>query len=338
MRALIIFFITILLLYLFKDNHINNDIENFTEKKIRAVVLYIPNVEIYIKELKNVYQNFENLNLWENTDLIIFHPKNFILSKESKNKMNKMIMIEYDDINEDNEWDSPIAANDCIGKCKPGKKLRPNKYSFINSFKFLIDKNIQKLLKTYKYILKTDSDIFLSPKFKNTFPDNKVMVGIGQYCNKDITKDMLKKISKKLNYNHYNIFNIGATWYGNSEDIIDLGKLSYEITMYIYKNEFLHYHPGWDDWFIGVSSMYGSEIAANHLFGKNKLEKTELLDNYSHSSEDINSVLHVHCWQNNIFYSKLQNRNGEYKDRKPISNSNKINEYIFNIVKQAELL
>ena len=108
--------------------------------------------------------------------------------------------------------------------------------------------------------------------------------------------------------------------------------------MYIYKNEFLHYHPGWDDWFIGVSSMYGSEIAANHLFGKDKLEKTELLDNYSHSSEDINSVLHVHCWQNNIFYSKLQNRNGEYKDRKPISNSNKINEYIFNIVKQAELL
>ena len=199
-------------------NKYKNNIERFgnnqmvENKKIRVVVSYIPNQDIYIKELKILYQNFEYLNLWENTDLIIFHPKNFILSNTSKNKMHKLIMIQYDDVDEDNEWDGPIAANDCIGQCTPGKKLR-EKYSFINSFKFFIDPKIQNVLKKYKYILKTDSDIFLSPLFKYKFPDDKVLVGAGSYCNKNETKILLKKVAKKLNYNHYDIFNIGATWY-----------------------------------------------------------------------------------------------------------------------------
>ena len=77
----------------------------------------------------------EEIQTKENTDLIIFHPKKFILSNASKNKMHKMIMIQYDDVDESTEWDGPIAANDCIGQCKPGKKLS-EKYGFINSFKF----------------------------------------------------------------------------------------------------------------------------------------------------------------------------------------------------------
>ena len=337
-----------------KDNFVHNmkkydilpnqdDLQQRKYNKARAVVCFVPNKEQYITELKCLYQNFEILNLWENTDLIIFHPKNFILSNKSKNKMSKIIMIQYDDVDEGTEWDGPSAAADCKpkkdlkgGGCKGGEKLR-DKYGFVNSFKFLIDPKIQQILSKYKYILKTDSDIFLTPRFKNTFPKNKVMVGNGQYANNIKTKKRLKEVAKKMKYNHYNIFNVGATWYGNSEEIIKLGKLSYSITKHIYNNEFLHYHPGWDEWYIGVSSMYGSELAANHLFGT-KLEKSNLIDGHASSSENIDTVLHVHCWHDSDFYSKFAYIEGKYKDRKPISNSRKINEYIYNIVKKSELL
>ena len=212
--------------------------------KTRALVCYVPNKGQYIAELKCLYQNFEELNLWKDTDLIIFHPKNFILSNKSKNRMKKMIMIRYDDVDEGTEWDGPYAAADCKpikdlkgGGCKGGEKLR-DKYGFVNSFKFFIDPKIQQMLSKYKYILKTDSDIFLTPRFKRTFPENKVMVGNGQYADDPRTQKRIKEVSKKLKYNHYNIFNVGATWYGTSEDIIKLGKLSYRITKHIYKNEF----------------------------------------------------------------------------------------------------
>jgi hypothetical protein len=334
------------------ENKINNyELEKFyNPKKIRAVVCYIPNKERYIIELKGLYQNFEMLNLWEDTDLIIFYPKDFILSEKSKNNMNKMIMIQYDDVEEGTEWDGPIAADDCKplkgskealahpnGGCKGGEALY-GKYAFINSFKFFIDSSIKTVLSNYRYILKTDADVFLTPRFKNTFPEKKVMVGNGGYSADIKTQKRLKDVSSKLKYNHFNIFNVGATWYGNSEDIIKLGDLSYNATKYIYKNEFLHYHPGWAEWYIGVSSMYGSEIAANHLFGKDKLEKTDLIDNHASSSNDISSVLHVHCWPSGDFYSKSAYLEGKYKDKKPNPNSTQINEYAFNIIKNSESL
>ena len=71
-----------------KDNFVHNmkkydilpnqdDLQQRKYNKARAVVCFVPNKEQYITELKCLYQNFEILNLWENTDLIIFHPKEF---------------------------------------------------------------------------------------------------------------------------------------------------------------------------------------------------------------------------------------------------------------------
>ena len=67
------------------------------------------------------------------------------------------------------------------------------------------------------------------------------------------------------------------------------------------------------EWYIGVSSMYGSELAANHLFGT-KLEKSNLIDGHASSSENIDTVLHVHCWHDSDFYSKFAYIEGKYKD------------------------
>ena len=63
-----------------------------------------------------------------------------------------------------------------------------------------------------------------------------------------------------------------------------------------------------------------------------------MIDSDSTSNEDINTVLHIHCYHTRNFYSKFSYRDGKYKNRQPLPNSNKINEYIFNIAKQAELL
>ena len=72
---------------------------------------------------------------------------------------------------------------------------------------------------------------------------------------------------------------------------------------------------------LACRKMYGSELAEIKVFGT-KLEKSNLIDGHASSGEDIDTVLHVHCWHDSeAFNSKFAYIEGKYKDRKPISNS-----------------
>ena len=85
--------------------------------------------------------------------------------------------------------------------------------------------------------------------------------------------------------------------------------------------------------------MYGSELAANHLFGKNnKILKTNELDVQSSSDSSLDKCLHVHSWHSNDFYSKFKYEAGDYKNRECDANSTKINDFSFCIVKNAEYI
>ena len=61
------------------------------------------------------------LNLWEDTDLIIFYPKDFILSEKSKNNMNKMMKIV-----------SVVAAGLLMAQCSATYKMKSEKGKVLN--------------------------------------------------------------------------------------------------------------------------------------------------------------------------------------------------------------
>lgn len=128
--------------------------------------------------------------------------------------------------------------------------------------------------------------------------------------------------------------NIGATWYGLCKNIIDIAELTMKITGSILEKDFLESHGSWPNWYRGVSSMYGSELAINHLINKNGLIVSFKFDGMSDSSSlwKETGVYHIHCWHTDKLYSKFQNINGSYIDYK-IDNLdyNKINEYCLSI-------
>jgi hypothetical protein len=304
-------------------HHINNKrlkrkcVEEFESNvtKERAITVFIPDNDKYYREFKNLYTCYKYIGIDNDTDIIVFCPSNNILNKLPHD----VIKIKYRDVNENDEWYNDIYKG---------------KYLFVNSFIFLTDIKYYSLFRQYKYILKTDTDIFLTPKFKTFFPGDKMYTGTGQYVHETYTRNRLKHVAKKLNLNHHNIFNVGATWYGKSSDIIDFAKLSVIATKYIYFNEFKGINE-WPKWHMGVASMYGSELAANHLF-HDKLIKTNKIDADSTSDDNLDTVFHVHCWHSNgKVYSKFDFEKHRYKNMNIPSNPTKINDYCLFISKKA---
>lgn len=100
--------------------------------------------------------------------------------------------------------------------------------------------------------------------------------------------------------------------YGPTSLVRDVCKLATEICEYLLETEFRDHHGSWPDWFRGVSTMYASEIALNHLVPD--LEgPSELLDFFSTSTESTQNYPHVHCWHTNELFSKFEWETGSYQ-------------------------
>jgi len=289
--------------------------------KKNCIVTYIPDNDKYIDELKTLIKNIEIEKIYENSDLIIF------TRKTSLDRINSIInnsfckVYESIDIIDDPSWYGTIYGD---------------YYKFVNSLLFFKYKHV---FTNYKYIFKTDTDVFLTPKFNELNIENNVIyVGTGKYSNDNII-NQLTKISVALKIPYSGITNVGATWYGNSELIIKLCEKSYIYTKYIFKDfeNNLKSTGSWPKWWQGTSSMYGSELAINELCNLNKV-KVEFVefDHPSSSSNLISSVYHIHCYHDDVFFCKF--RKEEYNKIKlsTIHNKNIIKDYCLYIYLQRD--
>lgn len=195
------------------------------------------------------------------------------------------------------------------------------------------------ILTNYTHILKTDTDTFITPSFKSYFLEEIVYIGKGKYVNDNFTKKQIKDYAIKNNYNHKNIHNIGATWFGKCSDIIKIGYLSYKINKQwiedCQNNMDQFDWKGWPSFYDGVISMYSSEIAINHLEIPFKLEPN-LLDFPSSSNNNINDYAHIHCYHNKDFFSKFESYTNNYLpivENKIYSDISKINNFCLHISK-----
>ncbi|MCX6204943.1 MAG: hypothetical protein NTZ19_01660 [Bacteroidetes bacterium] len=198
-------------------------------------------------------------------------------------------------------------------------------YLYINSISCLQN---QEWLKKYTYILKTDLDVVLTTKWNDYYPTG-FETGLGAYNHDDNTKQQLKKVADRLQLlskNKYQ-YNIGSSWYGKSEDILQVASLCVSISRELLTNEFKNFTGEWPGFFRGVTLLYASEIAINHLIDDIYIN-SDCLDFNSNSIDTTSLHSHIHFGHCTGIFSKHSFLLGDY-DSIDINSldTNIVNEY-----------
>ena len=191
-------------------------------------------------------------------------------------------------------------------------------YGPINSYIMFNRTDIQNILRPYKYILRTDFDVFITPALYFWVPSHKIMTGQGGYCD-PFNMKRLKEISAKLGMRHQGVHCVGSTWYGETDLFIKLSKKTLELTAYMFLNEFDPNATGletinfkknregeWVRWWRPVSSMYGAELALNDMIDNFSADYKGELDTPSCKKENVWTTPHIHCWHSDCEFQKFK--------------------------------
>ncbi len=250
----------------------------------RAIAVFVENKPNLLSELNILLTSLNHICCLD-TDLLVFGPKQ---------ALNKVC--------------SPCIKIECS---VPSTASKWKNYHFINSIACINNKTAHHLDK-YTHVLRCDADTLVTPAWHNFTPDNYT-TGTGGYVNDDYTKEKLLSISNSLGLRHQGIFNIGSTHYGTSKQIKEVCILTTEISEYILKTEFLSDNGKWPGWFRGVTSLYASDLAVNHLIQSPTMNH-DLLDFDSTSSDSVTKHPHIHCWHTHSRFSKFAFNKGEYNN------------------------
>lgn len=275
----------------------------------RAVVVFVEDNPHLLLQLGCLYTSINYIQS-EDTDLVVFG------TKEALNKI----------------------PSDCI-KVQVGIADNPPEflnYRFINSISCLAGEEAT-FLDEYDYILRTDADTFLTPAWNSYYPTSYT-VGRGGYVNDQKTISNLKQLASKHNLRHQGFHNLGSTHYGNPQTVREVCKIGVFLSEKLLTEEFKEDEGKWPSWYKGVATMYGCEIAVNHLVDNIEVD-TQNLDYGSASEDSIYSHSHIHCWHTDNMFSKFHFTAGNY-DKLSIENLdiNKIKDYCLFIALNSKKL
>lgn len=184
-------------------------------------------------------------------------------------------------------------------------------YPFINSVYYLTTPEAAELA-SYRYILRTDNDCFLTPNFPNLRP-RLATFGIGMYAQIPEVVIRLAQIAEKWGILP-NLNNIGSTFISNGDLALQYCQLHMEYCRKLLKDEFKNGAGQWPGWFLGVLTMYAGNLAANAFFGTGMVLGG--LDCHCMSQDRMCPTdYHIHAWHTYDYFSKFDWRNGIYKDR-----------------------
>lgn len=191
-------------------------------------------------------------------------------------------------------------------------------YPVLNSFIMFKRKDIRKLLKPYKYVLRTDVDVFLGPALWFTRPTRAIAVGNGAYCD-SFNKKRLMSIARKLKMVHRGVHCVGSTWYGKRNILIYAANKTLSLTKYIYLNEFSSNLKGiedidfsgsqkygvWKRWWKPVSLLYAAELTLNDMIPDFSNKYKMNLDTSSCSNKAAVKLIHIHCYHSKCEFQKF---------------------------------
>ena len=183
-------------------------------------------------------------------------------------------------------------------------------YPFINSVYHLTTPEAAGLT-SYRYILRTDCDCFLTPSFPNLRP-RLATFGIGMYAQIPAVVVRLARIAEKWGI-LYNFNNVGSTFMMNSDLALKFSCLHMEYCHKLLADEFREGPGEWPGWFLGVLTMYAGNLAANAFFGTGLTLGG--LDCHCMSQDRMCSTdYHIHAWHTYDYFSKFTWHGYGYKD------------------------
>ena len=153
----------------------------------KAIVVYLddnPKIDV---EFSWLWKTWKLYSLEDEYDLVVYH------HKEAKERVSKYYGIQTIEM--------------------PNIRMS-DEYPFLNSHYFCLPE-WSKPLEKYKFILKTDCDVFLTENIKNYTP-SKLLVGQGGYYNIDDENKTkyIRNLSKELGFKYRNLPLIGASMFG----------------------------------------------------------------------------------------------------------------------------
>jgi hypothetical protein len=188
----------------------------------------------------------------------------------------------------------------------------------------------------YKYCLRLDVDTFVCPGLHDiNCEEGEIIVGNAAYSS-ETARVKLPEIMKGLNLQDQNVHNIGSTWYGSVYEMIKQGEKTIKYVEYFLENHFSKHEGSWPQWYAGVILLYAGHVALNS--SQLKINKTDRLDYYSTSTNEVSEYFTLHCWHTDTFFSKHWFMNDRYKDRQTIPDSLKCNEYSYDCIVQGQKL
>ena len=291
--------------------------------KSRAIMIYLPpNLPNFEREVKAMYLSIAVMRSTQpvhiKTDFVIFTSPdnfNFPLSLGCLKSLRTSF--------QDNE--SCIVLPHVSLTKRPNAHLDPlSDYSnYVDSMLILAE---FPQIDAYDYLMRSDSDTFLTPGFADWLLPEGVAVatGKGVYGSTNSNNHLKWIIKTPLKLIDGDIQNIGSTWYGHSAVMVSAANLTLAAMRWLDTQEFSIYEKkfsgvdGWPNWHWPVISLYGGHIAINQI-PRSKLQTHQegvMELDYSSAHKEVlpKSAKHIHCWHTDDFFSKFKFQNGVYKE------------------------
>ncbi len=110
---------------------------------------------------------------------------------------------------------------------------------YLKSYSYMRDPKLDKIISHYRYILRTDPDVFLTPHFFTWLPsaEDILVLGQGGYST-SYNYRLLKRIARSLGWNSGELYNIGSTWLIRSHLVVTLTQHIVLASTHIWDNYF----------------------------------------------------------------------------------------------------
>ena len=205
-------------------------------------------------------------------------------------------------------------------------------YAYVNSFAPFVDDKCADIIRQYKYALRVDVDTFLCPAIGHLKPRSGLLaVGKAGYASAT-AREKLPEIQAKLGLSNRGVVNVGSTWYGASNLIIDAGSATVDYTKHFLAEEFPE-EGSWPQWYAGVILLYAAHLAVNDLSEDRvpNILQTDMFDFRSSLDKSVAladwNAFTIHCWHSSDYFSKFNYSKTRYLEVGDVSDSLKACDY-----------
>ncbi len=278
-----------------------------------AITVYVDNDEKSIIELGWLYRSWLRSGSYDMSDLIIFHNPDVRTVNDTVDLLSKPKLL-------------PSHENIKYVPLVPLSERMTDwaYYPHINGTWYLTMPDAA-FIKDYRYVLKTDNDVFLTKHFQNLRPRLATFGTSGYSSNPEVAHNLVR-IAEKWGI-ILTFIGVGATIMARGKHVLSYAAEQFEYAKRLKAEEFPDGIGSWPGWYLHVLNMYAGCLAANAIFGNSMVLGG--LDVWCMSQDPIcNTDYHIHAWHTDSHFSKLRWHDGGYDtEDMALLDENKVSDY-----------